>query len=89
MKGLRDELTCGTGSCPANTNNASISSFSTRDNSTTMAPIDKALAEIELHNRGDGFTLKSIAEKHGIDCLTLRQRCKSKTGLQSNGYASQ
>jgi hypothetical protein len=46
-----------------------------------MAPIDKALAEIELHKRGDGFTLKSITEKHGVDCLMLGQRCKGKTGL--------
>jgi hypothetical protein len=54
-----------------------------------MAPIDKALAEIELHKPGDGFTLRNIAEKHGVDCSTLGRRCKGKTGLQSNGYASQ
>jgi hypothetical protein len=54
-----------------------------------MAPIDKALAEIKLHEHEDSFTLKNIAEKHGVDCLTLGQRCKGKTGLRSNGYVSQ
>jgi hypothetical protein len=54
-----------------------------------MAPIDEAHAEIELHKPGDGFTLKNIAEKHGVDRSTLGQRCKGKTGPRSNGYASQ
>jgi hypothetical protein len=54
-----------------------------------MAPIDEALAEIELHDPGDGFTLKNIAEKHGVDRSTLGQRCKGKTGPRSDGYASQ
>jgi hypothetical protein len=54
-----------------------------------MSRIDEALAEIELHKPGDGFTLKNIAEKHGVDCSTLGQRCKGKTGPRSNGYASQ
>jgi hypothetical protein len=54
-----------------------------------MAPIDEALAEIELQDPGDGFTLKNIAEKHGVDRSTLGQRCKGKTGPRSDGYASQ
>jgi hypothetical protein len=54
-----------------------------------MAPIDEALAEIELHKPGDGFTLKIIAEKHCVDRSTLGQRCKGKTDPQSDGYASQ
>jgi hypothetical protein len=36
-----------------------------------MAPIDKALAEIELHKPGDGFALENIAEKLSVDHSTL------------------
>jgi hypothetical protein len=86
---VRHWLVPRTGSCPANTNNLSISSFSIRDNFTTMAPIDEALAEIELQDPADGFTLKNFAEKHGVDCSTLEQGCKGKTGPRSDGYASQ
>ena len=46
-----------------------------------MALIDEALVEIKLHDPRDGFTLKNIIEKHGVDRLTLGQRCKGKTGL--------
>lgn len=71
---------------PTNTNNASISSFSTRDNSTS---IDKALAELKLHEPGDGFEHKKLAENHGVNRSTLGRRCKGRTGPRSDGYASQ
>jgi hypothetical protein len=67
----------------------SISYFSTRDNSTTMAPVDDTIADFDLRTAGDDVTLKKIAEKHGVDCSTLGQRCKRLTGSQQDGYAQQ
>jgi hypothetical protein len=50
------------------------------DNSTTMAPVDDAIADFDLRNAGDDVTLQKIAERHGVDCSTLGQRCKRLTG---------
>jgi hypothetical protein len=77
------------GSCPSHLNNASISPFSTRDNSTTMAPIDDAIADFDSREPGDDVTLKEIAERHGVDRLTLGRRCKGVTGPRQDGYAAQ
>jgi hypothetical protein len=80
---------CRPGSCPANTKDTSISFFSTWDNSTTMAPIDDAIADFDLRKPGDDLTLRIIAERHGVNCLMLEQRCKRLTGSWQDGYAQQ
>jgi hypothetical protein len=36
------------------------------DNSTTMAPIDDAIADFDLREPGDDLTLRKIAERHGV-----------------------
>jgi hypothetical protein len=54
-----------------------------------MAPIDDATADFDLRKPGDDFTLRKIAERHGVDCSTLGQRCKRLTGSRKDGYAQQ
>jgi hypothetical protein len=53
------------GSCPTLTkkNNTSILSFSTHDNSTTMAPIDKPIADLKSHEQDKDFSIRGIAKK--------------------------
>jgi hypothetical protein len=36
------------------------------DNSTTMAPIDDAIADFDLRKPEDDLTLRKIAERHGV-----------------------
>jgi hypothetical protein len=43
-------LVHGFGSCTPNTKHQSQHLFSTRDNSTTMVPIDKGIADLELYD---------------------------------------
>jgi hypothetical protein len=47
---------------------------STRDNSTTMAPIDKALKDLKSRKEGEQCTLKEITDKYGVDRSTLGRR---------------
>jgi hypothetical protein len=54
-----------------------------------MAPIDDTIADFDLRKPGNDFTLRKIAEGHGVDRSTLRQRCKRLTGFQKDGYAQQ
>ena len=53
--------------------------FSTPDNSTNMAPIDDALAEIESLGPGEKFSYTKIANKYGVWRLILTRRHKAKT----------
>ena len=48
--------------------------FSTPDNSINMAPIDDALAEIELLEPGEKFTYTEIANKYSLWRSTLTRR---------------
>jgi hypothetical protein len=70
-------------------NNTSILSFSTHDNSTTMAPIDKAIADLKLHEQDKDFSIQGIAKKYGVEYSTLRRRWTGQTGPRAAGYASQ
>jgi hypothetical protein len=54
-----------------------------------MAPIDDAIADFDLREPGDNFTLKTIAERYGVDRSTLGRRCKRLTGSRQDGYAQQ
>ena len=47
---------------------------STRNNSTTMAPIDDALAAINALEPGEKLVYQKIANQFGVDRLTLAQR---------------
>ncbi|KAF1964568.1 hypothetical protein BU23DRAFT_547393, partial [Bimuria novae-zelandiae CBS 107.79] len=52
-----DGLVHRAGSCTTPPNNASISTFSTRDNYTTIALINKAIADLESRKAGDNFSI--------------------------------
>jgi hypothetical protein len=63
-------------------NNTSILSFSTHDNSTTIAPIDKAIADLKFHEQDGIFSIRGIVKKHDVEYSTLRRRWAAR-------YASQ
>jgi hypothetical protein len=44
---------------------------STRDNLTTMAAIDKAVAAIEARGLGEKPKYRATAKKFGVNCTTL------------------
>jgi hypothetical protein len=48
--------------------------ISTRDDSTTIAPIDEALEDLNLRKEGEQFTSKEIADKYGVARSTLGRR---------------
>jgi hypothetical protein len=60
---------------------------STRDTSTTMAPIDDAIADLESQEEGANFTLIEIADRYSVVRSTLSRRWRGLTGPRSNGYA--
>jgi hypothetical protein len=70
-------------------NNTSILSFSTHDNSTTIAPIDKAIADLKFHEQDGVFSIRGIANKHDVEYSTLRRRWTGQTGPRAARYASQ
>jgi hypothetical protein len=70
-------------------NNTSILSFSTYDNSTTIAPINKAIADLKLHEQDEDFSIRGIAKKHDVEYSTLRRRWTGQTGPRAARYASQ
>jgi hypothetical protein len=82
-------MPCPTGSCTTPPNNASISNFSTRNNYTTMAPIDEAIADLKLCEAGDNFSLRCITKKHGVSHSKLSQRWNHQTGPWAAGYTAQ
>jgi hypothetical protein len=61
-------------------NNTFILSYSTHDNSTTMAPIDKAIANLKSYEQDKDFSIRGIAKKHGFEYSTLRRRWTGQTG---------
>jgi len=54
---------------------------STRDNSTTMSPIDDALAAIEALELGETLVYQKVADQFGVDRSTLARRHK---GVQAH-----
>jgi hypothetical protein len=52
---------------------------STRNNLTTMALIDDAIAAIDARESEDDSKLTEIADKFSVDRSTLGQRCKGAT----------
>jgi hypothetical protein len=63
--------------------------FSQRNNSTTMAPIDDALADLESLPSGQDFSYTDIAAKWGVQRSTLSRRHRHATGTRTEGYAKQ
>jgi hypothetical protein len=59
---------------PPNTKTSDARPFSTRNNSTTMASIDDAVAAIELLEDGEYFTYQAIADQFGVNRVTLSRR---------------
>jgi hypothetical protein len=59
---------------PPNTKTSDARLFSTRNSSTTMAPIDDAVAAIKLLEDGEHFTYQAIANQFGVNRVTLSQR---------------
>jgi hypothetical protein len=59
---------------------------STRNNSTSMAPIDDAIAAIDARDSEDDSTLTEIADNFGVDQSTLGRKCKGTTTTQEAGY---
>jgi hypothetical protein len=54
-----------------------------------MAPIDKAIADLKLHEQDKDFSIRGIAKKHGVEYSTVRRRWTGQTGPRAAGYASQ
>jgi hypothetical protein len=54
-----------------------------------MAPIDNAIADLELTEEGADFALTQITDRHGVNRSTLSKRWRGLTGSQSDGYAQQ
>jgi transcriptional regulator with XRE-family HTH domain len=78
--------------CPSCTDEACArlnTSTSTRDNSTTKAPIDDAIADLESREAGEDFTLQEIATKHGVTRSTLSRRWRGVTRSNNDGYSAQ
>jgi hypothetical protein len=47
---------------------------SMHNNTTTITPIDEAVADLKLQESGEQYTLKEISEKHSIDHLMLERQ---------------
>jgi hypothetical protein len=58
------------------------------DNSTTMAPIDDAIADFELREPGDDLTLRKIAERHGVIARRWGKGASSWQALSKMGMPS-
>jgi hypothetical protein len=48
----------------------------TRDNSTNMNPIDKAVEEMKLQEPGENLLYTKVAAKYDVSRVTLARRCK-------------
>ena len=53
-----------------------------------MAPIDEAIEDLKSRGLEEQFTLKEVAEKHGVDRSTLGRRWRGVTGPRDAGHAS-
>jgi hypothetical protein len=54
-----------------------------------MAPIDEALADLELREEDEHFAIQAITDHHGVNCSTLSRRWNKLMGPRSKGYAQQ
>jgi transposase-like protein len=52
-----------------------------------MAPIDEAIEDLKLRGLEEQFTLKEVAEKHGVDRSTLGRRWRGVPGPRDAGHA--
>ena len=52
--------------CPPQHHNTKLTPTSTRDNSTNMALIDKAIKEMKSHKSNNDFSCKRCAAKYNI-----------------------
>jgi hypothetical protein len=59
---------------PPNNKTSDARLSSTRNNSTTMAPIDDAVAAIKLLEDGEHFMYQAIVNQFGVNRVTLSQR---------------
>jgi hypothetical protein len=82
-------LVPGFGSCTLNTKHLSDQQTSTRDNSTTMDCIDKAIADLKLRNLGDNYCITTIARYYGVERSRLSKRWRGVTRSKADGYAAQ
>ena len=64
----------------ANTRTPTFPSTPTRDNSTTMANIEKAIEDLKSHESGPRFPYTKYAAKWGVDRSTLSRRHRGVTG---------
>jgi transcriptional regulator with XRE-family HTH domain len=51
-----------------------------------MAPIDDAIADLELREEDEKFTLKEVADRYGVERSTLSRRWRGLTGSRTEGY---
>jgi hypothetical protein len=65
---------------PPEHHNAKLTPTSTRDNSTNMAPIDEAIAEIKSHESGEDLLYTEVAAKYNVSRTTLSRRCRGVQG---------
>jgi hypothetical protein len=78
-----------TAHAPPNTMTRLDSPTSTRNNSTTITLINKALKDLKLQKEGEQFCLKEITNKYSVDRSTLGRRWRGVTRLKEEGYARQ
>jgi transposase-like protein len=80
---------CPDSQCAPQNTNARLNTITlTRDNSTTMAPIDEAIEDLKLRGPEEQYTLKEVAKKHGVNQSTLGRRWRGVTGPRDAGHAS-
>ncbi|KAJ8113922.1 hypothetical protein OPT61_g4067 [Boeremia exigua] len=66
-----------------------IAQTSTRNNSTTMAPIDEALAAIEALGPGEKLVYQKIADQYSVDRSTLARRHRRVQNSQEAKHSNQ
>ena len=59
---------------------------SQRDNSTTMAPVDEALADLDSLEPGESLCYAQSARKYGVDRSTLSRRYRAITQPRATQY---
>jgi hypothetical protein len=79
----------GVAACTPNTKQQKYTTFSTRDISTTMAPIDDAIAAIERQELGEQLVYQKYAEKYGVNRSTLSRRHRRVTQPREDYAAGQ
>jgi hypothetical protein len=59
------------------------------NNTTTITPIDEAVADLKLQESGEQYTLKEISEKHSIDHSMLGRQWRYVIASKEEGYSKQ